>query len=392
VARRAVIVGAGIGGACAALALERIGWSVTVLEQADALGEVGAGLQISPNGAKVLAALGVLPEAEKHAFEAPTIEMKLGTSGRSVFQMPMAAAARARWGAPHLTMHRADLLAALLARVRGQVLTGKTVTQAHAAGGVDCADGSTYEADVIIAADGLHSPIRQAHFAPTPPRYTGNIAWRTLVDGRDVQGIGHKTTIWAGPGRHAITNWIRGGAVLNFVGIVEKQDPALPEDWATTGRKEAVMADFASFVPQLRGVIEAAQSLNHWPLYDRAPLARWSHGHIALLGDAAHAMVPSMAQGAVQAMEDAWVLADHLQNAVDIPAALTAYAAERIPRATAVQRVSMKNLTQFHAYSRAAQILTYGPMMVANKIAPKALYMRPDWIYRWGPSNQGAAA
>ncbi|MGV6840368.1 MAG: FAD-dependent monooxygenase [Planktomarina sp.] len=384
-ARHAIIIGGGIGGACAALALEDIGWRTTILEQAEALTEVGAGIQISPNGCKILSALGVLQDLECHAFEAPAITLKIGTSGRQIFSMPMGQAARARWGAPHLTVHRADLLRVLLDQVQGQICTGKTVSVATPEGKVRCADGSTHHGDAVIAADGLHSLTRQMHFEPYAPRYTGNMAWRALVDGSRIKGIDRQTTIWAGPGRHAITNWIRGGQVLNFVGVVEKSMPNAAEDWNAQGHKSQALEDFASFVPELRGVIEAADTLNLWPLYDRAPLTRWTHGRIALLGDAAHAMLPSMAQGAVQAMEDAWMLAYHLHHTDDIPAALDAYAKARIPRATAVQKQSSRNLTQFHVSGKVRQALTYGPMLAAHKMAPKVLYSRPDWIYRWAP-------
>ncbi|MEO0356997.1 MAG: FAD-dependent monooxygenase [Pseudomonadota bacterium] len=382
--RKAVVVGAGIGGLTAAIALEHRGWSVTVLERAAALTDVGAGIQISPNGTKILDALGCLAELESVAFEPPAIEMRLGTSGRRIFRMPMAEAARDRWGGPHLNVHRADLVDVLRRTIKGQIELGQTVTATTGPGGVVLADGSTRSADLVVAADGLQSVIREQMIGPQTPHFTGNIAWRCTVPRDRVPDCPVATTIWAGPGRHAITNWLRGGAVLNFVGIVETQDTGA-ERWDRIGQAADALADFDGWVPAVRAPLAAADQVMRWPVYDRAPTRNWVQGRTVLLGDAAHPMVPSMAQGAVQAIEDAWVLAALMAR--DIDAGLQRYQTLRQPRTARVQMTSLKNLRQFHRQGTLAQMVTYGPMAVASQVAPSLLYQRPDWIYAATPDS-----
>lgn len=382
--RSAIVVGAGIGGLTAAISLDQHGWDVTILEQAPALAEVGAGIQISPNGTKILERLGLLSALEQVAFEAPAIELRMGTSGRRVFHMPMAAAARHRWGGPHLNVHRADLVDVLQSGFQGTMRLGQTVTAATPDGQVLLADGTALQADVIVAADGLHSRLRAQVAGPDTARFTGNIAWRCTVPADRVHNIPQATTIWAGPRRHAITNWIRGGALLNFVGIVETDDRGA-EAWDRVGDPADALADFAGWVPQVRDTIRSADQILRWPIYDRQPTPLWIDGRVALLGDAAHPMVPSMAQGAVQAIEDAWVLANCLNG--DIDAGLQRYQSLRQPRTARVQQTSLKNLRQFHRSGIFAQAATYGPMIAASLFAPKALYTRPDWIYAATPDT-----
>ncbi|MGB1234831.1 MAG: FAD-dependent oxidoreductase [Planktomarina sp.] len=381
--RTAIVVGAGIGGLTAAIALEQRGWNVTVFEKSQALTEVGAGIQISPNGTKILQRLGLLPALETQAFEAPAIQMRLGTSGHKIFNMPMGAVARKRWGGPHLNVHRADLIGILRASFKGTLASGKTVIHVDPDGAVTLNDGAIHAAELIIGADGIHSSIRAQIVGSDKPRFTSNIAWRCVVPAMDVPNTAKQTTIWAGEGRHAMTNWIRGGDLLNFVGMVET-DASGVEDWDISQNADQALNDFAGWVSQVTEPLQAAPYVTRWPIYDRLPIDTWTVGKVVLLGDAAHPMVPSMAQGAVQAIEDAWVLAHHL-DVHPFEQALQTYATARQQRTKKVQETSLKNLRQFHKQSTFSQIATYTPMMAASLIAPKLLYTRPDWIYAATP-------
>lgn len=388
--RSAIIVGAGIGGLAAAVSLALRGWRVEVFEQAARLGEVGAGLQISPNGMRVLDALGVSALLQDAFYEPEVIEMRLGTqvagkTGRCVFSLPMKGYARLRWGATFTQVHRADLHAALVERLR-QVAGSVIRTGAAITGYVAERDGvSAYIAgadrvhgDLLVGADGLHSQIRAQMLGADRARFTGNLAWRITVpaDTPGTERLPKGGCIWVGPGKHCVTTRIRGGQMLNFVGIVE-QDEWTEESWSAQGNRSDVLADFAGWDARLLSIIEACETPMRWALFERSELASWHNGQAVLLGDAAHPMLPSMAQGAVQALEDAWVLA----ALADQPGGLARYEAVRKPRASRVQARSAQNLNLFHHRGIARQVLHYGPIALAGQIAPNAIQRRQDWIY-----------
>ncbi len=382
---RAIIVGAGIGGLSAALCLRRIGWQVCVLEQTDQLGEIGAGIQISPNASRLLGTLGVLDRVGPAAFEPERIEMRLGRSGREVFSIPLREAAMARWGAPYLHLHRADLLAALIGVLcedsPDAVLTGKTVigyTQEKQKIQADLADGSSVEADILIGADGIHSTIRDQMLGKQPPRFTGNVAWRATVPISSLGELAPPPTacVWVGPGRHAVTYRLRGGALINFVGVVEQQGWET-ESWTEQGRCEDVLADFSGWHPIITNLIRQADSHYRWALFDRAPLKQWTDGRAALIGDACHPMLPFLAQGAAMAIEDAWVLAESLKASTQPSQALQAYAAARLDRTRKVQAGSLANMRTFHH----KHDLAYLPLWLIGKLMPGFIHSRQDWIY-----------
>lgn len=382
---KALIVGGGIGGLSVAIALSLRGWVVTVLEQAPELTEIGAGLQISPNGWRVLEALGVSPYLQETVFEPEAIEMRLGVSGRQVFRLQMKGYAKARWGAPYLHVHRADLVDALARRLDElapkAVRTSCTVSGYDPRGAVLLQDDIRLEADLVVGADGLHSVVRHQMLGPGSPRYTGNIAWRAVVpiDALDVPPP-PTACVWAGDKRHAVTTRLRAGTLANFVGMVEEPQPA-PEGWRIEGGRDDAMAAFADWDPVICGLIAQASVLNRWALFDRAPLPRWHDGQVTLLGDAAHPMLPSMAQGAVQALEDAWTLAAVLDGA-DIEAALARYYEIRIDRVSRIQAGSAANARMFHKASGVGRIGFYGPMALGARVAPGLIHARQDWVYR----------
>ena len=389
---KAVIAGAGIGGLAAGLALARAGWEVDILEQASDIAEVGAGLQISPNGCRALQHLGVMEALEPAVFEPESIQLRMGRSGRQIFELPMKGYAEGRWGARYLQLHRADLQSALKAAAEAhagvEIRTDARVTgyvRERGGAAVYQEGGARSFGDLVIGADGLRSAIRQQMLGPDRPRFTGNLAWRGTVpvDHFEDDAPPRGGCIWAGDGRHAVTTRIRGGDMVNFVGIVE-QDSWTEEGWSIAGSQKDALRDFEGWAPEVTGVLSRCRTLHKWALFDRKPLSSWSDGPVTLLGDAAHPMVPSMAQGAVQALEDAVVLAGCLKEAAIEPA-LARYFELRRARTAQVQKRSMENLRLFHK-SGLSKLISYAPIWAAARLRPALIQGRQDWIYGYDPT------
>jgi salicylate hydroxylase len=352
---RVVIVGAGIGGIATALALRRQGMPFLLLEQAPRFGEVGAGIQLSPNGMRVLDWLGAGAALRASAVEPGAHVFRDWKTGETLLELPLGPAAGSAFGAPYLHAHRADLLQAMLEALGGEdegVRLGCRVVgvrQADVAVEAELADGSIERGAILVAADGIHSTVRDLVFAPASPRASGYAAWRGLVPGSEARALGieRHSYIWLGPGRSVVLYYVSGGRLLNWVGIGPAPE-ALRESWSATGSRESLLLDFAGWHPQILGVLAATERPFVTRLFDRDPLQSWVRGRVALLGDAAHAMLPYHAQGAVQSLEDAWVLARSLALAASAGAsaadALQGYVRLRRDRATQVQ-----------AYSRGAQ-------------------------------------
>lgn len=386
---KALIVGGGIGGLATAIAMAQRGHDVTVLEQAPALTEIGAGLQIAPNGWRVLEALGVTGLIRDTLFEPEQIEMRMGVSGRRIFDLQMRGYAERRWGAPYIHIHRADLVDALAARLRtlapNAIRTGMSVTgyaQDSEGAILYLDDGSELTGDVAIGADGLHSVLRTQMLGPDAPRYTGNVAWRAVVP---IEVLGNHVPppgacIWAGDKRHAVTTRLRAGTMANFVGMVETPEPS-PEGWRVEGQKADAQAAFAGWNPVVTTLIDRAETLNRWALFDRAALSKWHEGRVVLLGDAAHPMLPSMAQGAVQALEDAWILAALLDEHTAPAQAFELFYDLRIARTTRVQKGSAANARLFHQGSLLGRAAIYGPMAIGARVLPNIIQARQDWVY-----------
>ena len=380
---RVLIAGAGIGGLTAAHALRAKGHDVVVLERAPAIREVGAGIQLPPNAVKVFDALGLTDRVTRRAVRPDALEARMGESGRRLFRVPLGEPSEARWGAPYFHIHRADYVAALAEGL--DIQTGADVVRYETpvgAVGVRLATGETLSADLLIGADGLHSAVRRQMLGAESPRFTGNRAWRVTVP---VERLGddapdRTACVWMGRGRHAVTYLLRGGELANFVGVVEADAPG-DEGWEATGRRDDALADFAGWHPVITKLLERADAsaFRRWALYDRDPLPRWTDGTVALLGDAAHPMLPFMAQGAAMAVEDAWVLAETLGD--DIIGSLTRYEAVRKPRATKAQAASRANMKTFHQRTLPGRIATYGPMWLGGRLAPDAVRGRLDWLY-----------
>ena len=384
-----LVVGGGIGGLTAALALEKHGHKVTVAEQSGVISEVGAGLQLSPNAMKVINALGVGARVMMDAFRPQAAEMRWGKGGAKIFDFPLRKSAVNRWGAEYIHVHRADLIEALkeelLARAPDALLLGRRIERYENRGDrivAHFAGGETLEADLLVGADGIHSAVREQMLGPDTPRFTGCVAWRATAP---VTALGDKAPpqtacVWAGPRRHAVTYLLRRGSLVNFVGVVEHKTPG-EESWTATGAKEQALKDFRQWHPSVRAIIEAADTMNRWALFDRKPLAKWSDGRAVLLGDACHPMLPFLAQGAAMAIEDAWALAACLAADADVTAALTVYEARRKPRVSKVQAGARSNAKLFHRGNPLSRAGAYVPMWMAAQAAPGFILSRNDWIY-----------
>jgi len=348
------IIGGGIGGLSAALALLREGFDVQVYEQAARFGEIGAGIQISPNAARLLYRYGLAAAMDRYGVRPRAVHQKRWDDARTLQRALLGPDVEARFGAPYFHFHRGDL-AALLAEAIPTERThaGHRLVDLQERGSrivVRFDNGASAEADLVIGADGIHSRVRHLVFGPEKPRFTGCVAWRGLVPAErishlDIEVASHN---WMGPGAHCVHYWVSAGQFMNVVCVVE-HGAWTSESWTDRGRVEDVLALYEGWHPTVRGLISAFPETFIWALHDRLPLPRWSRGRVTLLGDACHPMLPMMAQGAAQAIEDGAALAALLKAMPDdVPAALRRYEDVRKPRATRLQEASAANRVRFH--------------------------------------------
>lgn len=386
---KAIIAGGGIGGLNAALCFHKFGWDVEVLEQASELGEVGAGIQISPNGVKVLRALDVADAVGVDAFTPLSGQFRGGYSGRMIAMTRMGDHMEQRYGAPYWHIHRADLISALANaledRVPGAVRKETTVTgygQDKNGAWANLDNGERVVGDIVIGADGIKSAIREQMLGTAKPRFTGNVAWRAVVP---VSELGNHVPppaacVWIGEGKHAVTYLLRSGTLANLVGVVERDDWTV-ESWTEQGTKKEAMRDFAGWHPTIRKIIDKAEAHYRWALFDRDPLNKWTDGRAVLLGDSCHPMLPFMAQGAVMAIEDGYVLARELSDEPDINTALSSYFQQRNGRTAKVQLGARRNMGVFHQRTLKGKLKTYAPLWLASRISPDKFDERNDWLY-----------
>jgi salicylate hydroxylase len=386
--REVAVVGGGVGGLAAATALARRGARVILFEQAAALAEVGAGLQISPNGVAVLEALEVAEAAAECASLPEAVELRDHRRGRLVARTPLGGDARGRYGRPYWQLHRADLLAVLAegaAAAGVDIQLGRRVVAAESGeeGAVLIAeDGGRREAEVVVAADGVRSGLRAAAgLAAGPARFTGHVAWRALVPaGRLLaEAAAPITQVTMGPGRHLVSYPLRGGALVNLV-AVEERAGWTAEGWMTPADPGELRRAFAEWGGTARALLAGVEACFLWGLFDHPPLPAWAAGRLALLGDACHPMLPFLAQGATMALEDAWVLAAELDRTADPSVGLAAYAAARRARATRVQRAAARNGRIFHLRP-GLRGPAQAALAAASALAPGWLAGRFDWLY-----------
>jgi len=374
------ILGGGIAGFAAATALAMSGATVTVLEQAAEIREVGAGLQISPNGVAVLDALGLGATARARSVQSRAVVLRDGLDGREVVRMDLAGL---RPGKDFLLFHRADLLDVLAegARELGvRIETGATVTRVDVGQHstlVEIAGQGTREVGFVVGAEGLQSLLRSALNAPRVPFFTGQVAWRALVPA--VGGEPPEATVWMGPGRHMVTYPLRGGSILNIVAVEEREAWA-EEGWHHSDDPANLRAAFKMYAPEARAILDRVDAVNLWGLFRHPVAEQWHRAGAVILGDAAHPTLPFMAQGAVMALEDAWVLADSLNKMglVDGPAL---YQAKRRHRVINVIEAANRNAKNYHHANPALKFLGHNALRLVNRLAPERLLGRYDWIY-----------
>lgn len=384
-----IVAGGGIGGAATALALLNKGIDVDVYEQAPELGEVGAGVQISPNANRALDHLGVFNDLARLSSNADDKVVRLWDSGQTFEMFDLGTEALQRYGYPYLTVFRPDLLQVLVDAVRrkkpdaihlGRKCTGFAQTDEGVSLTLD--DGTVVPGDVLIGADGVHSTIRAAMFGSAPAEFSGMLAWRGVVPMENLpeRMNRNRATVWVGPHGHVVHYPLRGGKLMNVVATAERDDWRV-ESWTAQGSKEEFRADFEGWHEDIQILIEAAPSQFKWALMVRPPLQTWAAGRAALLGDACHPTLPLLAQGAVMAIEDAVVLAKCLEKyAGDPTAALSRYEALRSPVANRKVEGANENLRRFH--NEAFLQDDTAAAFIEQEWGRAAILDRYDWIFR----------
>jgi len=391
VARKVAVIGAGIGGTAAAINLLRAGFDVHVYEQARALREVGAGIQVSPNASRVIDRLGFGDELAKIGVRPEAFHQRRWQDGRTLLKSPLGEAVREAFGFPYYQVHRGDLLTMLTAALPpARVHVGHKLVSFDDRGdsvAIQFENGIETSADVLIGADGIHSTVRHGLFGAEAPRYSGGIAYRGLIPAERVRHFDVEVTtqIWMGPHGHVVVYFVAGKRYLNFVANVDR-DASTLESWVQQGDPEILRATYAGWDPNLLAILDGISETFMWGVYERAPLPRWSIGRVTLLGDACHAMQPHMAQGAAQALEDGATLVGCLERMPDIPAALLRYQDLRLPRTAHVQSLAARNKDRFH--------MPEGPEQIARDAAMAA--GGTDWSLQaigwlWGHDCYAAA-
>ncbi len=352
-----LIAGAGIGGLTAALALLRRGFDVDVFEQTDELRELGAGIQLGPNGSRILLALALGSVMREVVAEPTAKEVRLWNTGETWKLFDLGQDSQERFAAPYWMVHRGDFHRVLWQAVErakpGAIHLGWRAVACTERGDravLEFEDGRRAEGSLVVGADGVHSRLRAHMFGAAKPEFTGLMAWRGIVPLERLPAELRRPvgTNWHGPGSHVVTYPLRRGTLLNFVGVVEREDWR-SDSWTEQGTKEECHADFAGWHPLVHAIIDNLDAAYKWALIGRAPMPTWSSGRATLLGDACHPTLPFLAQGAIMAMEDAAVLARCLEAfASDVPGALHRYERLRLERTTRVVLGSAANTKRFH--------------------------------------------
>lgn len=382
------VVGGGIGGLALAGSLARFGLPYLVLEQADALTEVGAGIQVGPNGVHVMRFLGVEDALARDAGMPAVYHARDWKTGRTLYKAPRNPQFAELYGAPYYQVHRADLLATLQStvdpkRIRlGQRVTGLDQKDDRVV--VETAAGDRFEAGAVIGADGIHSAVREALFGPDNPRYAGIVVFRLTAPierlAPHFRDIGSST--FHGPHGHVTVYPISGGRKINFAGAWETDDWQA-ESWSLECSKDEVHTAYAGWFRDIHALIDATDRVNKWALFDRDPLPAWTMGQCSLLGDAAHPMLPFLAQGACQAIEDGYVAAALLAGSGgDWSAALKEYERVRLPRTSRIQLGARARVVSMHEPSALGRMIRNLNYRIDSLTGRDTRRFKPDWIYK----------
>jgi salicylate hydroxylase len=388
--RPVIVIGGGIGGLTTALALLQRGLDVAVYEQAPVLREVGAGVQIGPNGTRVLYALGLEEALRRLQVLPPRRQLRHWRTGETWDWLTLGSASIERFGTPHILMHRNDLHGILVDAVRklkpDAIRLGTrctAISQSSDAATAQFATGEAIAASCIIGADGIHSQVRQCLFGASKPEFTGCVAWRGLVPmerlPRHLSQL--LTTNWLGPRGHVLHYPVRRGELMNFISLVERDDWQV-ESWIVEGTRDELAADFRDWHADVHAFIDNIGTPYKWALLARGPMPSWSERRVTLLGDACHPTLPFLGQGAVMAIEDAYIVAACLGKYADDPeSAFARYEEIRKERTASVVRKSHEN--RRHVFS--PDLADSGALAgeVARYWQEQHARERLDWLYRY---------
>ena len=392
--RPILIAGAGIAGLTLALMLGRAGRPVTVLEKRTRVEEVGAGIQLSPNASRVLLSLGLGQALARAAGEPERLVVRRGIGAGRLAEMKLGKTMRERFGAPYFVVHRGDLQTILLDAVRSlsqvRLVFGRGVVSADTEGdeavvSVDAGAGpETYRGGLLVGADGLWSRVAHAIGDHSEAEFSGYVAWRGLVPVEQAPPAFRKqeTGLWLGPNAHVVHYPLRGGKLINVVAVIS--DPNSEPGWSRPGDPAVFQRRVRSWSPELKALFEAVGEWQVWSLFDRVPRARWVSGRVGLIGDAAHPLLPFLAQGGACAIEDAAVLSARIDASPgDLPGALRAFETIRRPRAAALQDAGRANGRIYHM----PEPLALARDFVMRRMGGEGLMNRYAWLYEWTPSS-----
>lgn len=392
-AQKVLIAGAGIGGLTAAASMLQRGIDVEVFEQATELKEVGAGVQLAANGTRVLYALGIGESLKALSCEAQGKEIRHWQTGETWKLFDLGPVSIERFGFPYFTVYRPDLLKVLADEVRrlkpDAIRLGARIT-----GFEQDADGVMLKLEsreiahgsALIGADGVHSRVRQELFGADRAQFSGVVAWRAVVPMERLPAhmIRRVGSNWVGPGGHIVHYPLRSGSLMNFVGALERSDWQV-ESWSFQGRREDLAADFAGWHPDIQSFISVIETPNKWALMLRPPLERWTVGRVTLMGDAAHSMFPFLAQGAIMAIEDGYMLARSLARFETVEA-LQRFESARLRRTTRVVEGSAANIHRFH--NRVLADPVAGREFIEREWAGNRISDRYDWLFRYDATTE----
>lgn len=379
--RKIIVVGGGIGGLAAALAFRQRGATVKVLEQADAISEVGAGLQISPNGLCVLQALGLGDALAKTSVQGRAVVLRDYKVRREVVRLDLQKYAPDQ---QFLFVHRADLIDLLVTAARAQGVKIRLLQKAVSVEPgptpvLHMANGAEKRPDLVVGADGLHSKVRLMLNGDDTPKFTGQAAWRAIVP--NTLGLPNEAQVFMGPGKHMVCYPLRGGSVVNIVAVREQRDWA-DEGWSLRDDPDNLRRAFSEFEGQPKQLLNQVQDVALWGLHRHPVAPVWHKDRVAILGDAAHPTLPFLAQGANLALEDAWVLADCLEGSDDIAAGLARYQALRHGRVSKTIRTASGNAWKYHLRSLIIRNSAHKILRIGGALAPARMVRQFDWLYR----------
>lgn len=384
------VLGAGIGGLTVAIALAHRGARVTVFEQADEIKEVGAGIQVSPNGFAVLRALGLDAALKQVSRRGRRVDLMDFRRGGPVFSLDLDVNGEAF---PYYFIHRADLIGLLeqSAREAGvKIRLGQKVFSVDVSAKkpqMTLESGEVVSSDILVGADGLHSKVREAINGAALPRFTGQVAWRSIVP--TPSGYQGETTVkvYMGAGRHLVCYPLRDGSITNIVAVQERELWA-EEGWNHPDDPENLRAAFSGFRPEVQDLLGRVTETNLWGLFRHPVAAKWHENNVAILGDAAHPTLPFLAQGAVMALEDAWVLTQALCAAETPHEAFRLYQNARFQRVSRIVEAATKNAKNYHLRPGPFRTLAHGALKLGSQVAPQLAAKKFDWIYAHDVTKQ----